>query len=519
MSKRFNPPPNWPPPPPGFEPGPGWQPDPAWGPPPPGWQLWIDEERGRPSSESPSGDNKSKGGIPFFGARGRARELASEADELRAEVERLRGELGRLGALEVADLQRRRDNLSREIGEQEARLAREREQHTSELAKQLHDADVRGRREQLARTAEKDQLERQVRELRQQVVVTEETALLQEVGIYQYRHPLSDAVQYQAVLAKLQDQIKTAAKRDGGAILAATDWTVNGSAAQGRVMVRDISKLMLRAYNAEADNLVRGLKPYKLDSAIDRLTKVAITIERLGKTMNIRVAEQYHALRIRELELTADYLEKVAEEKERERQEKERLREERKVQQEIERERARLEKERQHYANALAALLTSGDEEGAARLREQLGEIEHAIEDVDYRAANVRAGYVYVISNVGAFGERMIKVGMTRRLDPRDRIRELSDASVPFNFDVHALFFSKDAVGIESQMHARLADRRVNRVNQRREFFYATPHEVKEHLLSLTGDLLEYEETPEALEYHQSVTQAKQAPASAAAGF
>ena len=374
------------------------------------------------------------------------------------------------------------------------------------MAKQAHDADVRLRRDLLARTGEKDQLERQVKDLRQQVVVTEETALLQEAGIYQYRHPLGDAVAYQSALARIHDQIKTAAKRDGGAVLATTNWLVSGSEAKGRAMVRDFSKLMLRAYNAEADNLVRGLKPYKLDSAVDRLTKVATTIARLGKTMDIRIAEDYHRLRVKELELTADYLEKVAEERERERAEKERLREERKVQQEIERERARLEKERQHYANALEALLAKGDEEGAARLREQLGEIDHAIEDVDYRAANVRAGYVYVISNVGAFGERMVKVGMTRRLEPRDRIRELSDASVPFNFDVHALFFSNDAVGIEAQMHARLAERRVNLVNQRREFFYATPHEVKEHLLSLTGDLLEYEETPEALEYHQSVT-------------
>ncbi|MGN9920242.1 GIY-YIG nuclease family protein [Micromonospora palomenae] len=128
---------------------------------------------------------------------------------------------------------------------------------------------------------------------------------------------------------------------------------------------------------------------------------------------------------------------------------------------------------------------------------------------MDYRAANVRAGYVYVISNLGAFGEKMVKIGMTRRLDPLDRVKELSDASVPFNFDVHALFFSEDAVGIEAKMHARLSDRRVNLVNQRREFFYATPQEAKEHLLELTGSLLQYEEIPEALEYRQSLTQAK----------
>ncbi|MFE9954651.1 GIY-YIG nuclease family protein [Micromonospora sp. NPDC005299] len=110
-----------------------------------------------------------------------------------------------------------------------------------------------------------------------------------------------------------------------------------------------------------------------------------------------------------------------------------------------------------------------------------------------------------MISNIGAFGEDMVKIGMTRRLDPLDRVRELSDASVPFNFDVHALFFSDDAVGIETQMHARLADRRVNLSNQRHEFFRVTPAEAKTHLLALTGNLLQYEEVPEALEYRQSI--------------
>lgn len=129
---------------------------------------------------------------------------------------------------------------------------------------------------------------------------------------------------------------------------------------------------------------------------------------------------------------------------------------------------------------------------------------------VDYREANIRAGYVYLISNIGSFGEKMVKVGMTRRLDPMDRIRELSDASVPFNFDVHALFFSKNAVGIETEMHERLADVRVNIVNRRREFFRATPMEVKAHLSELAGELLEFQEMPEAIEYRQCLNARKE---------
>jgi hypothetical protein len=120
----------------------------------------------------------------------------------------------------------------------------------------------------------------------------------------------------------------------------------------------------------------------------------------------------------------------------------------------------------------------------------------------------MRAGYVYVISNIGSFGERMVKIGMTRRLDPYERIKELSDASVPFNFDVHAVFFSKDAVGIEQPMHQRLTAVRVNLVNRRREFFHVTPLEAKAHLAALAGDLLEFQEMPEALEYRQGLAAA-----------
>jgi hypothetical protein len=446
----------------------------------------------RPADDSPAPRASEKSAsVPLFRSRSRARELAGEVDELRAQVQRL----SRLDVLTVAQLEQRRDELEGEIAEQQARLELDRA------------AAVDAQQQQVAELAhQRAELAAQVQQLRVDVITTEEEAVLQEVGVYEYRHPLTDVVAYQAALQRIRDQIKLMTRKDGGAVLGNTNWTVNGSAAQGRTMVRDFSKLMLRAYNAEADNLIRSMKPYKLDSSIDRLTKVATTIVKLGRTMDIRISDRYHALRIQELELTADCLERQAEQKEHEREERERLREERKVQQEMERERARLEKEHQHYVNALQAVSDSGDEEATARLQEQLADVRKRIDDVDYRAANVRAGYVYVISNVGSFGERMVKVGLTRRLDPLDRVRELGDASVPFRFDVHALFFSKDAVGIETRLRDRLADRRVNEVNRRREFFYATPTEVKAVLVELTpGELLEFQELPEAVEYRQSL--------------
>jgi chromosome segregation ATPase len=427
----------------------------------------------------------------------------SEASS-RAKLAEARSQLERLGACSVIELEKERAALTSAVDAQKQRLEEEREEaarallHQGEEASQSLQADLDRAR------GEKAALETQLLELRKEVVTTEETALLQEAGVYEYHHPLSDSIAYQGALKALQAEAKSMNRRDGGAVYGATNWEVNGSLPKGRKMVRDFSKLMRRAYNSEADNLVRSLKPYKLPAAVDRLNKVVSTIARLGQTMDIRISSPYHELRIRELALTADFRQKQAGEKEREREEKERLREERAAQKEMEREKTRLEKERQHYLNTLETLRAKGDSEAVARHEAELAEIERAISDVDYRAANIRAGYVYVISNIGSFGEGVVRIGMTRRLEPKDRVRELGDASVPFRFDEHALLFSQDAVGIEHALHQRLADRRVNRVNTRRKSFYATPAEVKAHLLDVAGELLSFQDTAEALEYHQS---------------
>ncbi len=435
--------------------------------------------------------------VPLFGARRKARELVQEVADLRADLDRL-------GGMTVIELEDRRDKLAAEITSQQEQLETERSAAKEAQEREAGEATAALHAELATGAEEMAKLETQLSELKAQVVETEETVLLQEAGVYEYHHPLSDSVEYQDALRGLREQIKAMTKKDGGAVRGSTQWTVNGSLPQGRKMVRDFSKLLLRAYNAEADNLVRDLKPYKLDAARQRLQKVAATIARLGQTMDIHISGPYHELREYELSLTADYRQKLAEEKELEREEKERLREEKKAQQEMERERARLEKEREHYLNALTALRAKGDEDAVSIHEAELEKIQRAIEDVDYRAANIRAGYVYVISNIGSFGDGVVKIGLTRRLDPQVRVRELGDASVPFRFDTHAMFFSKDAVGIEASLHQRLAGRRVNRINTRREFFYATPDEVKVHLQEAAGELLSFEAVPEALEFHQS---------------
>jgi hypothetical protein len=147
--------------------------------------------------------------------------------------------------------------------------------------------------------------------------------------------------------------------------------------------------------------------------------------------MEMRINPDYHQLRLRELELTADYLMKVQVEREEAREERERLREERKAEQELAAERARLDKEREHCLNALQALKYSDDSAAVADLNDRLHAIDEAIERTDYRTADIRAGYVYVISNRGSLGPNIVKIGLTRRLEPMDRVRELGDASCP----------------------------------------------------------------------------------------
>jgi hypothetical protein len=190
--------------------------------------------------------------------------------------------------------------------------------------------------------------------------------------------------------------------------------------------------------------------------------------------------------------------------RERER-ERERLREEEAARRDFEREKARLAKEQAHYLAALETLRKGGGSPEAV----------HDLEANLPRSASrwtrssvvkpISAGYVYIISNIGSFGERMVKIGLTRRLEPMDRIRELGDASVPFRFDVHALIFSEDAVGLETRLHQALADRKVNRINSVREFFYATPAEVRDLLAGIAGHHpLEYNDAAEAAEWRAS---------------
>ena len=345
-------------------------------------------------------------------------------------------------------------------------------------------------------------------DLESRIVETREINLLQDLGIYDFSHPLDDALQYKDRLTVLRTQLKALVK--DRAVTGATNWAVNGNLAKGAQMVKEQCKLMLRAYNAEADNCVRTVRAHSLDANASRLERAKNSIEKLGKSMAIQITDEYHLLRLDELKLTADYHVKVANERETQRALREEAREQEKVEKELQKAREKIEQERSKYQAALSIAVASGDPDAIANMQKFVEEVETKLLDIENRQANVRTGYVYVISNLGAFGDRIVKIGMTRRLEPTERIRELSGAGVPFLYDIHVLFFSEDASALEAQLHREFEDRRVNKVNLRREFFYATPAEVKAAVKRLVGvTTLEFKEESEASEFRLSLSLSK----------
>lgn len=376
----------------------------------------------------------------------------------------------------------------------------QRQEHINQLDTQINERSAQAQNLDTDIQTASQEIER----LKTQILDLQAGIEVNDFGLYNFENPAQDSVLLSEELKSIQRQIKEAVATKQ-ATSASTSFTLNGSSAKGQKMVNDMSKLLLRAFNAEAENCVKTVKAGRLSTAKKRLQKSADSVARLGKSMDIQIQFSYLRLREQELEVTHQHLEAVKAQKEEERAERERQRDEAQAKREFEAAKAKQLKEVSHFEAALQQLKTAGDLEGVAQLELQLAQAQADLEDLQSRMAQTRAGHVYVISNIGAFGEKMVKIGMTRRLKPEDRVRELGDASVPFLFDQHAMIFSPDAVGLEHKLHQYFADRRVNLVNMRREYFYATPQDVKDALVEI-GDahVLEFKEEWEAPEFTQS---------------
>lgn len=354
-------------------------------------------------------------------------------------------------------------------------------------------------------------LQARIEETKKKLVILDEEVLAQEVGLYRPQYDFASSLDYKEELENIRS-IQKQLQKNNHAVTGNTDWQVNGSASAGRKMVTDTQKLLLRAFNNECDHIISNVKYTNFDASLDRIYKSAETISKLGTVMHIAITYEYINAKVKELRLAFEYAQKKQQEKEDLKAARAEQREQAKVQKEIEEQKRKIEKEQTHYQTAYEKLLKQLAEnpdkaeliEKKQELESHLNDIDKALADIDYRQANMKAGYVYVISNIGAFGENIYKIGMTRRLDPQERIDELGDASVPFKFDVHAMIFSDDAPALENALHHAFEDKKVNMLNQRKEFFNVTLDEIKAVIKQNFDKTVEFVDVPDAEQYRIS---------------
>lgn len=427
-------------------------------------------------------------------------EIAKEKEErLSSEIVELKSRCTELSKYEkIADIEKQKERSILFINEQNAKYEQEKQEHKKEI-NILEDKIA--------------SLSKEIKYKESQIIELDETILLQDFGMYS---PIYDFASSETYKDRL-DIIRTEQKKMILCKTAATcsiNWTVNGSESQGRVMTNQNIKQILRCFNDECDMLINKVKFNNISAFIEKIQKSYDALNKMNSKNAVSISQEYLNLKIEELQLAYEYAQKKQEEKEEQRRIREQMREEARLQKEIEEARKDIEKEQKHYSNALIKLCKQievcDDIEKTILLEKKqviekhLIDLDKAIEDIDYREANKRAGYVYIISNIGSFGENIYKIGMTRRLDPMERVDELGDASVPFKFDVHAMIFSDDAPALETALHHAFENKKVNMINGRREFFNVSIEEIEMVVKANYDKSVEFVKIPQAEQYRES---------------
>ncbi|WP_301898597.1 DUF4041 domain-containing protein [Pseudidiomarina terrestris] len=288
-----------------------------------------------------------------------------------------------------------------------------------------------------------------------------------------------------------------------------TQWEWMGSRSDGNRMVSDYRKLLLDAFNAEFEVIRRQMRAATFDKAVEKLERLVDQLSKLGETAGVQISRRYALLKKDELKCWHTELDHREELKQERKRQRELLRSQQSSgddSEELSEEIASRESELRK-AQKKAEQLAGAERARLERLIEDIKAEKARLEEKQTRAMSqaqiTRAGYIYVISNEGCFGEGVVKIGMTRRLEPMDRVRELGDASVPFRFDVHALAFVEDAPALENTLHNVFNDRRVNTENFRKEFFRVSPEEVRS-AIEEKGIDTDWYLIAEAKEYHES---------------
>ena len=345
------------------------------------------------------------------------------------------------------------------------------------------------------------------------ITILEEDLDFTTYGLYKPHYDFNTSDMYKAKLEEIRIRQKDLL-RAKKAVICDAEWRVGESLSEGRKMTNQYLRLMARAFNGECDAAVLKVRWNNVIKMQERIHKAFEAVNKLGATMRMEVTEEYLNLKLEELYLAHEYQEKKHQEREEERQIREARREEEKVQMEIEEAKRLAEEDEHRYEVALQRArnelnaATEGEIDGLNErikmLEKELADAHERKERAISRAQFTKSGHVYVLSNIGSFGEEVYKLGLTRRLEPMERVKELGDASVPFPFDVHAMIYSDDAPALEAELHRIFNERRVNRVNTRKEYFRVSLDEVENTVKQLRGEI-EFAKLPEAKEYHETI--------------
>ncbi|HDG2745556.1 TPA: DUF4041 domain-containing protein, partial [Staphylococcus aureus] len=275
------------------------------------------------------------------------------------------------------------------------------------------------------------------------------------------------------------------------------------------------AKQIIRLFNAETSQLINKVNSKNIESMQNKIFKSYEGINKIFETDNVRIPETLLDIKLEMLDLMHKYQVKIEDEKIIRREERARLKEIEQAEKEMEKKLKELDKDIRHHNNEIKKLtmyLNNTDLQVEKELYiEKIRELDQSLKDlnserenVEDRKDNAQSGFVYIISNIGSFGENVYKIGVTRRLEPMDRINELSSASVPFEFDVHALIFSENAFELESKLHEYFKKYKVNKVNGRKEFFKVNINEIKDKVLSEHNSTVQFIDEPKAIQYRET---------------
>lgn len=340
-----------------------------------------------------------------------------------------------------------------------------------------------------------------LRKLEQQVAIYDERIAFAELGIYEPHFDFGDSDTYKASIKEVRD-LQKAMVSSKSATVCPTDWTVDGSRSKGQTMINRQTRLTMRAFNNECEAAIANTRWNNVVAMEKRILNAAKQINNANNSMNLVIHEDYVALKLDELHLTHEFRERLKIEKD-ERAERARAeREEKKLLADAE----AAEREERKFAELLSRARDQAGVDGSriAELEAKLAAAQAESKRARAMAQMTRSGYVYIISNIGSFGDDVVKIGLTRRLDPDDRVRELGDASVPFAFDTHAMIYSDDAPALEVALHKEFSDRRINASNLRKEFFRVTLDEIEGAVRTLAPDASFFKDR-EAQEWHETL--------------